>query len=152
MSSIGQDMPAIRRIPDLHRVIPGGRGDALAIARPRHRSHTIFMPTIGENMPAIGRIPDPHCVIIGTRGNPRAVGRPHYRSHWLCVSAINNISEGERGRASVRDKGTGRGSVEPPDSPSYHGGGHCAEADQHAAPAGTASRGGKLEMEALAIH
>src|SRR5260370_39786864 len=122
-------MPAIGHIPALHRVITGTRGDPLAVRRPHHRSHITHMPVIGESMPAIGRIPDLYRVITGTRGDPPAIGRPRYRSHWLCVSAINNMFGEGKGRARGRDKGTGRGSVEPPESPSYHGGGQCAEAD-----------------------
>src|SRR5260370_42711970 len=113
MFSIGKAILSTSRIPDLHRVIIGTRGDALAIRRPPHHRHTIFMPVIGENMPAIGRIPDLHRVIIAARGDPPVIARPRYRSHWLWVSAINNMCVEGMGRVRGRDKRTERGSVVP---------------------------------------
>src|SRR5713226_5705011 len=74
--------------PDLHCLIPTPRGDAPAIRRPCHRTHSNGMPVIGVNVPTIGRIPALHRVIIAPRGDTLAIGRPRHRTHITGMPAI----------------------------------------------------------------
>src|SRR6266567_2950786 len=48
MAVINIEVIAISGIPHLHRLVAAGRGDALAVGRPRHRPHPIGMTAIRE--------------------------------------------------------------------------------------------------------
>src|SRR5712692_10087837 len=76
-------------LPDLHRLIPGARGDALAIGRPHYRSHAAGMAGIRVEEITISSIPDLYRLIITCRGNTLAIGRPRYGRNEVAMSVIN---------------------------------------------------------------
>src|SRR6266566_2970802 len=74
------------RLPDLHRLIPGARGDALAIGRPGYRAHAAGMAGICVEEITISGIPDLYRLIITCRGNTLAIGRPRYGMDRSCMA------------------------------------------------------------------
>src|SRR6266566_4598091 len=67
------------RLPDLHRLIPGARGDALAIGRPGYRAHAAGMAGICVEEITISGIPDLYRLIITCRSDAPAIWRPCHR-------------------------------------------------------------------------
>src|SRR6266849_6481462 len=64
------------RLPDLHCLIPGARGDALAIGRPRYGINEVAMAVINIKVIPISGIPDLHRFIVACRSDAPAIGRP----------------------------------------------------------------------------
>src|SRR6266702_3834419 len=67
------------RLPDLHRLIPGARGDALAMGRPGYRAHAAGMAGICVEEIPISGIPDLHRFIVACRSDAPAIWRPCHR-------------------------------------------------------------------------
>src|SRR6266568_476272 len=66
-------------LPDLHRLIPGARGNALAIGRPRYGTNEVAMAVINIKVIPIGSIPDLHRFIVACRSDAPAIWRPCHR-------------------------------------------------------------------------
>src|SRR6266852_2634498 len=100
------------RLPDPHRLIPGARGDALAIGRPGYRSHAAGMAGICVEEITICGIPDLYRFIITCRGDTPAIGRPRYRPD-RCGIRLKGIEMNAIGCVPdlYRSIGTGRGNV-----------------------------------------
>src|SRR6266704_1186484 len=76
------------RLPDLHRLIPGARGDALAIGRPGYRAHAAGMAGICVEEITISGIPDLYRLITTCRGNTLAIGRPRHGPHPISMTSV----------------------------------------------------------------
>src|SRR5260370_42141965 len=77
------------RLPDLHRLIPGAGGDALAIGRPGYCSHTAGMAGICVEEITISGIPDLYRLIITCRGDTLAIGRPRHGINKIAMAGIS---------------------------------------------------------------
>src|SRR5712691_2723934 len=111
MAAIGQEMVASGNIPHLHSLIPGGRGQALAIWRPGHPPHAIGM-TMNDvyDLPA-GSITYLYCSIGTSRCKVFPIGRPGHSKYTRSSSidqkcrpqrARNDATKMKRGRDSPR--------------------------------------------------
>src|SRR6266851_2698698 len=100
------------RLPDLHCLIPGARGDALAIGRPGYRSHAAGMAGIRVEEITISGIPDLYRFIITCRSDAPAIRRPCHRPN-RCGIRLKGIEVNAIGRVPdlYRSIGTGRGNV-----------------------------------------
>src|SRR5947207_210618 len=78
MPTIAIEINSISHVPNLHCFISSTRSDTLAIGRPCHSIHLIWMDSVGEGVTAISSIPDLHGTIGGSGGNAFAIGGPSY--------------------------------------------------------------------------
>src|SRR5260221_13151590 len=64
------------RVPHLHCIVPGARGDTFAIGRPGHRIYETHMAFVGESIAFRRRIPYLHCIGPGAEVDTPALGLP----------------------------------------------------------------------------
>src|SRR5579885_1692532 len=84
----GKTLAGGLRVPDLHRSIIAGRGDAFAIWRPGDGIDCALMPVIEPDKVSAARIPDLHYPVLAAGGDVRAVRRPGDAAHGLRVVSI----------------------------------------------------------------
>src|SRR6266568_1170952 len=92
MTLVGDQGDPTGRIPYLHGVIPGARGNTCAIGRPRHRVYNIGMTLVGDQGDPASRIPYLYGVVITGRGDARAIGRPRYYVYSIIMTIISKES------------------------------------------------------------
>src|SRR5581483_9103510 len=90
MTRIGAWEQAIFCIPDLHRVIITGGGDALAVRRPCYAVDGIGVTRIGVETIARMSIPDLYCFISACRGQILAIRRPCHPPDICGMTAIRD--------------------------------------------------------------
>src|SRR5579864_834937 len=86
-------MPTSQSIPDLHRLIIAGRGNASTVGGPSYLCHTILMTGVDvDALPDVG-VPHLYCSIIATRGDIPCIRRPCDTPYRLgMTSVLNDIS------------------------------------------------------------
>ncbi len=89
MAPIGDIRQARSRVPHLHCIIPGARGDTSAIGRPGHRIYETHMAVVGQSIAFRSRFPYLHCIVPGARGDTSAIGRPGHGTHISGMAAIS---------------------------------------------------------------
>src|SRR5215831_5127542 len=62
------------RVPDAHRLVRRGAGQALAVGAEAHAHDPAMVPLEDEELLAALRVPDPHRHVIAGRGQALAVG------------------------------------------------------------------------------
>ena len=92
MTAIGEDIVTCGSVPDLHRMVPGARGNALTIGGPGDSSYYIRMTAIGKESASRGSVPDLHGLVFACRGNMPSIVGPRYGKH---PSSMAMISEDE---------------------------------------------------------
>src|SRR5262249_6526144 len=78
------DRLAAGRVPDPHRLVRRGAGQALAVGAEGHAIDIAGVAFEGEDLPAAGRIPDPH---LSWPTNLRPVGLPAGAGQEAAVGA-----------------------------------------------------------------
>ena len=71
----GEDFLAGGGVPELHRAVPAGGGDAAAVGAERHAADTARVPAQGEHLLAGGGVPELHRrTVLAGGGDAAAVG------------------------------------------------------------------------------
>src|SRR5712691_6194556 len=89
MATIDDIYRTSSRVPHLHCIIPGARGDTFAIGRPGHRIYETHMAVVGQSIAFRSRFPHLHCIVPGARGDTPAIGRPGHGTHISGMAAIS---------------------------------------------------------------
>ena len=76
----GEGLLAGRRVPDLHRLVAAGGGEALAVGAERHAVDRAGVPLERERLLAGRRVPDLHRLVAAGGGECVAVGAERHAS------------------------------------------------------------------------
>src|SRR5262249_21760817 len=93
----GEDLLAPLRVPDPHRLVHGGAGDALAVGAEAHALDLAGVPPEGEDLLPLLRVPDPHRLVIGGAGDALAVGAEAHARDRAGVLPEDLLVTGEEG-------------------------------------------------------